>query len=51
MAAGGSILGSASVAEHLDGVGHALGPLGPQTRKNVSRPVVTFRLSEAKTAL
>jgi len=51
LANGGSILVSADVAEHLDGVGHALEPLGPQTLKNVSRPGVTFRLSESSTAI
>lgn len=46
LADGGSILVSADVAGQLDGIGYALDPLGPQTLKNVSRPVVTYRLSE-----
>jgi class 3 adenylate cyclase len=51
LATGGSILVSASVAEHLDGVGYALVPLGAQKLKNVSRPMVTFRLSESSSAV
>ncbi|MBI2753751.1 MAG: adenylate/guanylate cyclase domain-containing protein [Betaproteobacteria bacterium] len=49
LATGGSILVSADVAEHLKEVGYALEPLGPQKLKNVSRPVLTFRLSDNST--
>jgi class 3 adenylate cyclase len=46
VASGGSILVSAEVAAHLEGGGYALESLGPLTLKNVSRPVLAFRLSD-----
>jgi class 3 adenylate cyclase len=49
LAAGGLILVSAEAAEHLRGVSYALEPLGPQKLKNVSRPVLTYRLSDTST--
>lgn len=51
LATGGSILVSADVAQHLKEAAYALEPLGPQMLKNVSRPVLTFRLREASASL
>lgn len=45
LARGGSILVSADFARHLNGIGYALESLGPQTMKNVSRPVLGLWLS------
>ena len=47
LATGGVILVSADIATHFDDPSYALEPLGPQNLKNVSRPVPTFRLTDA----
>jgi class 3 adenylate cyclase len=47
LATGGTTLVSADAAAHLEGPGYRLESLGPQRLKNVSRPVVSFRLREA----
>jgi class 3 adenylate cyclase len=48
LATGGSILVSAEVAGHLDTDGYLLESLGPQKLKNVSQPVLTFRLRDKR---
>jgi class 3 adenylate cyclase len=48
LASGGSILVSAEVAGHLDTERYCLESLGPQKLKNVSQPVMTFRLREKR---
>jgi class 3 adenylate cyclase len=48
LATGGSIFVSAEVARHLEGAGYCLESLGPQKLKNVSRPVLTFRLRDKR---
>lgn len=47
LATGGVILVSADIATHFNDPSYALEPLGPQNLKNVSRPVPTFRLTDA----
>lgn len=49
LATGGSILVSEAIEEEVKALGYALEPLGPQKLKNVSRPVLTFRLSDTST--
>jgi len=44
LATGGTTLVSALVSAHLAPHGEILAPLGPQSLKNVSAPVITFRL-------
>ena len=51
LATGGSILVSADIAGHIDDARYALEPLGPRKLKNVSRPVLTYRLSDASTGV
>ena len=51
LATGGSILVSADVAKHIADARYATEGLGPQKLKNVSRPVLTFRLSDARTGV
>jgi class 3 adenylate cyclase len=48
LAAGGSILVSAEVARQLEAENCVLESLGPQKLKNVSQPVLTFRLRDKR---
>jgi len=47
LATGGELLVSADLASHIDNETYALEPLGAQQLKNVSRPVLTFRLTDS----